>query len=420
MTTRRRQAVSAIGASPSREISVRMYNVGFGDAFLMTIPTPKGVRRVLIDCGSIKKGDGNSMKEVTEALVAAVSEGGEAPVIDVVIATHRHRDHIAGFSEEAWSRVTVGEVWLPWTEDPKDSEAKKIRDGLTRFTFQLEQVLGASKQPDQELIDVVFNAKTNASAMQTLLAGFDGNPKRRFLPHKDASQRTFQTTALPGVRIHVLGPSRNSSDIQDLNPPKEETYQHLMKPADLGEDELRPFSDGKWELTESQFNQLYPGLKLTSEESKKFASIGSDDQELLAAALDGAINGTSLMIIFQIGQTCLLFPGDAQWGTWRLAMSDPEWRELLKLTSFYKIGHHGSHNATPITFVEDLLPTRNSFSAMASVTPVAKWKHIPQPGLMNAIKKKSTRIVRSDKLSEKLPPGFTKQGNSYVEVMIPI
>ena len=28
------------------------------------------------------------------------------------------------------------------------------------------------------------------------------------------------------------------------------------------------------------------------------------------------------------------------------ALEDPEWQELLSKTAFYKVGHHGSHNAT--------------------------------------------------------------------------
>ena len=31
-----------------------MYNVGFGDCFLLFVPTSNGVRKIVIDCGSIK------------------------------------------------------------------------------------------------------------------------------------------------------------------------------------------------------------------------------------------------------------------------------------------------------------------------------------------------------------------------------
>jgi len=70
------------------------------------------------------------------------------------------------------------------------------------------------------------------------------------------------------------------------------------------------------------------------------------------------------MIILEIGGSYLLSPGDAQWGTWQKVMQDPEWQEMLKKLSFYKIRHHGSRNATPKSFVRDLMPV--GCCAMAS------------------------------------------------------
>jgi len=62
------------------------------------------------------------------------------------------------------------------------------------------------------------------------------------------------------------------------------------------------------------------------------------------------------MLMLEISGTFLLFPGDAQWGTWNAVMEDPEWKQLLERIAFYKIGHHGSHNATPKDFVEAMIP----------------------------------------------------------------
>lgn len=66
----------------------------------------------------------------------------------------------------------------------------------------------------------------------------------------------------------------------------------------------------------------------------------------LAVALEQATNGTSLVLLLRFGDTTLLFPGDAQWGTWDRMLHDPETEDLLRTVNFYKVGHHGSHNAT--------------------------------------------------------------------------
>ena len=78
----------------------------------------------------------------------------------------------------------------------------------------------------------------------------------------------------------------------------------------------------------------------------------------LALALQSYTNNTSLVLALELGDVgkgdVLLFAGDAQVGNWE---SWQTWRwekdgnkvtgpDLLKRTIFYKVGHHGSHNAT--------------------------------------------------------------------------
>ncbi len=69
----------------------------------------------------------------------------------------------------------------------------------------------------------------------------------------------------------------------------------------------------------------------------------------IVRTLDDAMNNTSLILLFEIGNTCLLFPGDAQWENWRYALSQNKYKKLLARVNVYKVGHHGSLNATPKT-----------------------------------------------------------------------
>jgi len=157
---------------------------------------------------------------------------------------------------------------------------------------------------------------------------------------------------------------------------------------------------------------------LSAAELKKLENIGEGTELEVAVQLEDAVNGTSLMIVFEMGKACLFFPGDAQNGTWKAALGDPEWRELMKRTNFYKVGHHGSHNATPKEFVFDVL--KQGFKAMASVRPIKTFKFIPKSELMTALKEKPGRIARSD-LPEEDPPGFTRDVNDFcVETKISI
>lgn len=375
-----------------RQVTVQMYNVGFGDAFLVTFPTVAGPRRVLVDCGVHSAGVGpHQMDEIVAEIIRDVSDGG-APRIDVVVATHRHQDHVSGFSQTLWRDVEVGEVWMPWTEDPNDPDARRIRNTQSRLAAQLNAALGAGSA----FAALAANALTNEKAMTTLHRGFAGQPVRRFLPGKDHTPRTWRPDSLPGVTVHLLGPSRDPAIIRDMNPPKHESYLRFADRV-AGRSNGLPLFDPRWRCAATAL----PYAPIEGDTLDQLRGAADPDMTALAVSLEKAVNGTSLMLVFEMGDACLLFPGDAQWGTWRRALDDVEWRELLARTTFYKVGHHGSHNATPVEFVEEVLGTH--FSAMAGTKKGMKNWDIPRKALLAALRKKSNRVVRSDEADEPDP-----------------
>ena len=391
-------------AGSGKEVRIRMYNVGFGDAFLVLLPANGKQRRILFDCGSIEAAKNAPMASIVDRIIADVTDRDGVPRIDVVVATHRHKDHISGFGNAKWNTVEVKEVWMPWTEDPSDAEGRKIRDIQSALALALTMSLAkpapAGLTP-QELDarnrarDVVNNSLslTNEKEMKTLHSGFLGDPERRFLPVKpkaDANIRLLKTDVLPGVKIHVLGPSRERDVIRDMDPPKGESFLRMsasidtnttLPPAPFGPD----FRHDKYTGAGTLLPTDRDGIK----------KAGSLTDLAVAVALDKAVNGTSLMLILEVSGTFFLFPGDAQWGTWNAAMQDPEWKQMMKKVAFYKIGHHGSHNATPKDFVEDMMP--DGICAMASTLTRNVWPEIPRIPLLDRLAEKKVNVARSDK-----------------------
>ncbi|HXD34312.1 MAG TPA: MBL fold metallo-hydrolase [Pyrinomonadaceae bacterium] len=407
----------------TKNISIRMYNVGFGDSFLLLIPGEKRTKRVLVDCGMHSIGPGpRKMKEVVSQIVADTTDDDGKSRIDVVVCTHRHQDHVSGFSQKLWDQVMVGEVWMPWTEHPTDPEARRIRELQSSRAHSLALAmnrLAAAKTGgvDGSVIAMTQNSLTNRAAMTTLHAGFAGNPTRRFLPGKSRSSQSFEPEALCGVKVHVLGPSRNPEVIRDMNPETGESYlQFLMTRAAPSGQRLRPFRS-EWGMKVTAYRELYQHLEFNEEHQKEFKEIGSGTEFDLVTKLDKAVNGTSLLLMFVIGKAHLLFPGDAQWGTWKAALEDPEWSKLLSKTAFYKVGHHGSHNATPRSFVEKHL--RKKFSAMVSTKNLEKWPDIPRLPLLKQLRQRSNSVIRSDRRDARDPAGAIRT-SSYVEIQIPI
>src|SRR5215207_3930790 len=120
--TKKKSSAKAPGgaANGKTAIQIRMYNVGFGDCFLLRIPTDDGERRMLVDCGYHSQGKG---KFSDVDLVTQIKKDLAGKGLDVVVATHRHQDHISGFGETAlWADIPVEEVWLPFTADPKAAD----------------------------------------------------------------------------------------------------------------------------------------------------------------------------------------------------------------------------------------------------------------------------------------------------------
>lgn len=412
----------------SSHVNVRSYNVGFGDCFLLAFPGPERSHRMLIDCGSIKGGEAGSIDDVVAQLIADITDEDGVARLDVVAMSHRHKDHVSGFASELWASVEVGEVWLPWTEDPEDPTARAVLHRQSAFALALDHSLAGIRvrqQLDATSVDAIelaaLNAMTNQKAMDTLHAGFKGPRKKRYVSRELG---TIETKSLPGVTVHVLGPAKSEDVIREMNPPKEESFFRAaveegvvdlavaMPPSGL------PFA--AYELADEELAR-YDGL-VPDEDLVELLSMMSDEGALFAAvALDKAVNNTSLMLLFEVGDAYLLFPGDSQWGTWDLNMKDADMRRLMGRTTFYKIGHHGSHNATPVTFVEEILGT--NFWAAASVVPHGRFKEIPKAELLEELAEHNAdhnRVLRSDKPPEGQVEGVTVNGIESIDVAVPI
>jgi hypothetical protein len=158
---------------------------------------------------------------------------------------------------------------------------------------------------------------------------------------------------LPGVKVHVLGP------------PTLKDTSSILRQRDQDDVEFWQLHGNFWQLRgeaaqagrRSGRRPLFPAAR---RELPSAPNIGWFLARLLdvhasnllgvVRILDDAMNNTSLILLFEVGRKLLLFPGDAQYENWMFAL-DPArpWRKRLKGVHFYKVGHHGSLNATPKT-----------------------------------------------------------------------
>src|SRR6185437_8008044 len=103
--------------------------------------------------------------------------------------------------------------------------------------------------------------------------------------------------------------------IKDLDPPAGQSY--IAGLATASSDEILPFQR-RYAIKSPDLLANPPWRHLQVPEEIRTAAQGvlADGDEWNAVSLDRAINGTSLVLVFEFGDARLLFPGDAQWGTW--------------------------------------------------------------------------------------------------------
>ncbi len=109
-----------------KSLTIRSYNVGFGDCYLLSFTYgPRSERHVLIDFGSTALPKGAPKTRMMD--IALDIERRTGKKLHAVVATHRHRDHISGFETkiggkgtgDVIKRLKPARIVQPWTEDPE-------------------------------------------------------------------------------------------------------------------------------------------------------------------------------------------------------------------------------------------------------------------------------------------------------------
>jgi beta-lactamase superfamily II metal-dependent hydrolase len=396
------------------QIRIRMYRVGFGDCFLITLPASGGPHHVLVDCGVHARGNIDTIGKAVDDISQVTAQK-----LDIIIATHAHQDHISGFGTFAskFSAFEVKEVWMPWTENPDDPDASRLKKKQLALIEHLSRHFAAQSGAQFDAVRAaLLNLASNQAAFDLLRSGLRGAKLR----YCEAGRELKDPAGIDGLVVKVLGPPRDQEFLAQMDPPAGQRYLRLAKGKVEEVNVLKPFS------AEAHAGPDRAGPRLSQKDVKILKEMAASPMEGLAFALDQAINNTSLVALFQYEGQNLLFPGDAQYGNWRYWLDKDGSDRVLSQVNFYKVSHHGSVNATPKNALEKM--TTGKFAAMLS-TQSKPWPSIPEAKLMEALERKANRkVVRSDSLPvagapsvamARLPQGFTK-GDLWYDYLIPL
>jgi beta-lactamase superfamily II metal-dependent hydrolase len=469
---------------PPGGAAVRMYRIGHGDCFLIAFEgeTPGKPAYVLIDCG-YKPGSPGMLAQPTK-----VEEIGRdilnttGGFVDVAVITHEHQDHVNGFTPTNFPGLKVGKVWFPWTENPKDDVANQLRrkfgDRLLGLIDARANLVGLGKTDAVDNLDWYlefelgekadqFNGLNHAAAAGKDPASSPNKAAMKFLRDSAPGEPDYlyphdKIRPVPGAksaRAFALGPPRDIDKIDDLDPVGNETFgqgvgaagaggvSDLSKGSPFRRRHLLPLDEVFADARFGAFFQEYYGNTSVNDvgdgervpANAVWRRLTADDlaeNEALALAMNNATNNASLVLAFELskGGKVLLFVGDAQAGNWR-SWSDDQFDDngakvtvenLLARTVLYKVGHHGSHNAT---LKGKAGPGRASLDGMAQgayatefaamITAVEAWAHQkpkpnwnhPLPAIKTALEEKAGgRVLQTDSTLPTSPVGTGAAG----------
>jgi glyoxylase-like metal-dependent hydrolase (beta-lactamase superfamily II) len=464
MTTQRAtsNASPAAGATAG-VIRVRMYRQGLGDCFLITLPGGDGPFHIVIDCGVVLGTDAAGIKKLRDA-VDDINEvtGGKIDLL-VLTHEHWDHVSGFTQAREVIARWKVSQVWTAWTEDPRDPLAKKLRaerqkteDALRVAADRLEAA-GTTDQAIRVagLLDFFGAASGSTAAALEYAKGLAGDNLR----FRQPGEPPISLPEIPEFRFYVLGPPKDEALLGKSDPSKGQAYglddgsaasnamflNALKRGADaVAQDEsavdatldnpfesrfqiplaraqsmksFDEFFDRRYfgDVRDASLTDLKTSKPVLDQSWRRIDNTWLDTSQTLALALDSRTNNTSLVLAIERVETgeILLLPGDAQAGNW-LSWQSLEWTEedaggkekvttgpdLLARTIFYKVGHHGSHNATLGEKGLELM-TSDGLVAMIPVNHdmavKKRWGKMPLPELVDKLMERTEgRVLRID------------------------
>jgi hypothetical protein len=384
-------------------LNIRAYKVGFGECFLLSFTYANArnahkERHMLIDFGSTGMPEGIDLEKQMMKVARDIKKRCNKK-LDIVVATHRHKDHISGFATSSDGKGT-GDIIASlepkmiirsWTEDPaalvsdQKAEAKSDADGsgqqfdkhrqsyiksLQDMNRVAESILAEVKNLtceechpaiDQQVSKQIEfladdNKLPNHSALENLRK-MKGSQEYVYADNSpDSSTSKALSDLLPGVKITVLGPPtlEQQAEIQKQRPEDEKEFWILQENVQEFW-KLQAGIDKFTKKTNHREPRLFPNAEFYKDSfpphyrwfMRQIRAMRGEQLLSLVRVLDKAMNNTSVILLIEVGGKKLLFPGDAQIENWAYSQHNDEIKNLLKGVDVYKVGHHGSRNATP-------------------------------------------------------------------------
>jgi hypothetical protein len=371
-------------------ITLRAYNVLFGDALLVSWDEDDGAHHAWVDFGNFHN-DANAVFEMVYNDVLTRT-GGK---LDLLVITHRHLDHMEGFfslRKRFKADFTIQRVWHAHVTSSLD-HVFEIAERTLR------SVLPASIPDSDTDIGRVFRNNFGASGdkirqqMADILKDIGVPASRIFKIHRGLNLKQALPPGLKRLGIEVFGPEKDSK--RYLQP-----LEHALQARGIAISAVNgqikaikrdPFAGAR----AVKFRQSpLAGLADVARLRRQLQSGGLD----VLGAVDTTRNNTSIVMRLTHGAARLLLVGDAEEMSWEIMRKNgaPLNADVIK------VGHHGSINASPAWSFTTVMPTKLAANAAVISTDDDRFtgeNEVPKDSVLNGWRgrlKNTSRLLRTD------------------------
>lgn len=355
------------------KLRVRVYNVRFGDAILISVPDKNNTgktetRHILVDMGNVLSGEGGD-DFVFKPIIENIQQVLNNKPLDLYVMTHEHLDHVQGLlyaAEKLDINIKVRYAWLTASSEPNyyttHHDSKKRMDEVIGLYDKIRLFLNTTPELETSWIHTMMlnnNPRSTRHCVEHLRALAD---KTAYV-YRGFDLKDWQP--FHEARFKIWAPEEDTS-----------VYYGRFQPMTLG------VAQGETEKT--------PPLKI---EPKPPAGVDAGAFYNLVnsrrhgyvdniMAIDRAANNTSVVFSLEWRNWKLLFAGDAEHRSWKTMNK----YEVLEPVHFLKVSHHGSHTGLPNSellnkILPEPAPDERKRSAVVCTYPKT-YKDVPDTELL--------------------------------------
>jgi hypothetical protein len=341
-------------------ISIRAYNVLFGDCLLVAWDENNGEHFALIDFGNFHNDPNAVFTPVYKNIFTRT--GGN---LDLVVITHKHMDHLEAFYSlraDFASEFNIDTLWYAYVTPNLDNQFSLAADVINQYfpspVWMDNSDLGWIYRNNFGVLGLTINDR-----MTGILGSLPC--QNSYAVHRNSNVNNVLPSSINRLKIEILAPEQDSAayfePLTQLHSMRSQLDYYFSNstsepyPSNASD----PFNYPNGQPAEgSPLLQLADFARL-----RRKMRLGGLD---ILAAADKTRNNTSIVLKLTYDGKKILLAGDAEEKSWDIMKQNG----VDFSSHVIKVAHHGSINASPPwSFKEVFAKRRKSNAAIVSTEP---------------------------------------------------